>query len=289
MKLERRRFLAITAAAVCSPGAALATTWTGHGFGAEISITLHGPAEITQPALVDARRTIEHIEYLFSLYDPSSALSQLNRTGVLRAPTPDFLALMAAADAAYRVTGGLFDPTVQTLWNARAQGRAVGQVHSWRDVQFDAESVVLPEGQLLTFNGIAQGFATDKVTEILSAHGLKEALVNIGEFRALGGPWRMGISDPDHGLLATRSLQGRAIATSSAGALHLEGQSHIMHSLHHPMWSTVSVEAATATVADSLSTGLTLAPRDQIAAVKALRDDVHRIVLIDDAGDLTAL
>ena len=54
-----------------------------------------------------------------------------------------------------------------------------------------------------------------------------------------------------------------------------------------PRWSTVSVEAKSAALADGLSTALCMAPRDQIAQVAEATGT--RITLIDDAGDLTRL
>lgn len=248
MRVGRRRFLAISAAALCSPRAAMATTWSGYGFGADISITLRGPSEITRPALIEARKTLEHIEKLFSLYDAASTLSELNASGRLTSPAPDFLHLMHASQAAYATTEGLFDPTVQTLWQARAEGKIHPTQHDWREVRFSPDAIKLSDGQTLTFNGIAQGYATDRVAAVLAAHGLTEALANIGEFKALGGPWRLGVCDPDFGLLATRTLTGTAIATSSPPALRIAGESHIMHRTQRPKWSTVSVEAATASV-----------------------------------------
>ena len=92
-----------------------------------------------------------------------------------------------------------------------------------------------------------------------------------------------------HGQLATRQLDGTAIATSSASALTLNGRSHIMHSTAFPKWSTVSVEATMATAADSLSTALVLATQDQIKRIKARREDVKRVTLIDDDGDLMTI
>ena len=289
MTISRRRFLAISAALACYPAAAVASTWEGHAFGAEIQITLRGPENITRPALTEARRVLEHIEKLFSLYDSASALSELNRTSVLIRPDPHFVALMRASDAAWRMTQGLFDPTIQGLWQALATGSETVSDKDWSAVRISADKLTLSPGQMLTFNGIAQGYATDRVTEILSRYGLTEALVNIGEFRSLGGPWRLGIADPEHGLLGTRGLTGRAIATSSASAHTIGGQSHIMHRSHVPKWSTVSVEADTATVADSLSTAMMLASKHRIQAIKSLRADVHRIVLIDASGDLATL
>ena len=191
--------------------------------------------------------------------------------GRLHQPGGDFIALMEACDLAFNATGGLFDPTVQALWAAMATETEQGSREDWSAVRFSAEVIELAPRQTLTFNGIAQGFATDRVTEVLERHGLVNALVNIGEYRALGGPWRLGVSDPHHGLLGMRSLSGRrAIATSSARATLVGGRSHILHHTRAPIWSTVSVEADTATLADSLkdlSLIVAREPREEALAI----------------------
>lgn len=292
MTLTRRRFLTISAGFACAPRFAEANTWQGRAFGADVSITLRGPNSHTMPTLRQARAQIAEIEKLFSLHDPASALSQLNTTGALHSPDSRFVALMQAADHAFTVTDGLFDPTVQTLWRATATGenidvaqRAVG----WRRVRFDTQKITLSPGQALTFNGIAQGFATDEITQTLKAHGLQNVLVNIGEFRALGGPWRLGLSDPTWGHLGTRTVTDTAIATSSPGAMSLGRADHILHPVAQPQWSTVSVEATTATLADSLSTALVLAPLDQITTIKQASRDLGRITLVSGQGEVTTI
>lgn len=287
MKLSRRRFLTISAAFALTPTVAQAHSWRGHAFGAEVSLEIKGPREMAEPALREARELLHRIERLFSLYDPTSDLLRLNAVGTL---TPDvqFDALMQAADFAYQQTGGLFDPTVQPLWKALADGGDTDHATSligWDRVRFDADRITLGEGQALTFNGIAQGFATDVISDALRARGLKNTLVNIGEYRGDGGPWTLGLSDPIYGHMGTRTLTSGAIATSSPlGA----GEGHILHPSARPQWSTVSVEAENATLADSLSTALTLAPRDQIEEVRKL-ENVRRITLIDLKGNLTTL
>ncbi|WP_300015008.1 FAD:protein FMN transferase [uncultured Roseobacter sp.] len=292
MILSRRRFLTISAGFACAPGFAQAHTWQGRAFGADVSITLRGSKAQTIVALRKARAQIAEIEKLFSLHDPASALSQLNTTGALHSPDSRFVALMQAADHAFTVTDGLFDPTVQTLWHAIAAGedidvaqRAVG----WHKVRFDAQKITLGTGQALTFNGIAQGFATDEITQTLKAHGLQNVLVNIGEYRAIGGPWRLGLGDPTWGHLGTRTVTDTAIATSSPGAMSLGRADHILHPAAQPQWSTVSVEATTATLADSLSTALVLAPLDQITTIKQASRDLGRITLVSGQGEVTTI
>jgi thiamine biosynthesis lipoprotein len=234
---------------------------------------------------------LRDIEGLFSLYDPTSILSRLNNTGSLLDPDPRFLALMHAADIGHRQTGGLFDPTIQPLWQALANGwpsQTAMATIGWDRVQCDTGKITLDADQALTFNGIAQGFATDLITDHLGGLGMTETLVNIGEYRALGGPFQLGLSDPAAGHLGARTLHNTAIATSSPSAMALGRQSHILHPSHTAQWSTVSVEATTATLADCLSTALCLAPRDQIAEV-AKMPDISRITLVDFDGNLTTI
>lgn len=291
MILSRRRFVTISAAFAAAPRAAAAQTWQGHAFGAEVSLTIRGPREVAAPALAQARAAMQRVEGLFSLYDPHSALSRLNAHGTLMAPDPDFLALMQAADHAHHVTAGLFDPSVQPLWAALARGADTANALAaigWGRVDFSEQEVTLGTGQALTFNGIAQGFATDVVADVLASHGLSDVLVNIGEYRGHGGPWRLAVQDPIHGRLGMRSLTSGAIATSSPLATRLGTQGHILHRAAQPQWSTVSVEAPSATLADSLSTAMVLATRAEVEAMRA-KADVTRVTLVDMEGNLATL
>ncbi|MGH1578646.1 FAD:protein FMN transferase [Planktotalea sp.] len=291
MTLTRRRFLKIAAASAALPSAAHAEIWQGHAFGAEVSITIRGEHAQVQSGLSQARAALRDIESLFSLFDPKSALSHLNRNGVLLAPDPQLLAVMRAADRAYHLTSGLFDPSVQQLWRGIAQHRNPTdyfETIGWDRVKFDAQQVTLDAGQALTFNGIAQGYATDQVSDILIAHGFSDVLVNIGEHRGIGGSWRLGIHDPKHGHMGSRTLNDGAIATSSPLATPVGKVGHIVHAKAHPQWSTVSVEAPTATLADSMSTAMVMAPREQIQEI-IRESDVTRVTLIDFNGDLITL
>jgi thiamine biosynthesis lipoprotein len=290
MKLNRRRFLSISAACMlATPARAQIHRWQGRALGAEVDITLHAPAEIAEPALDRARGSLDAVMAQFDLFDPASTVSRLNRTGHLDAPDVMFRRLMQACTQVHAATGGLFDPTVQPLWRALAEGQppeAARALIDWSRVRHSAASVTLGEGQALTFNGIAQGFATDLVAEALRDAGLERTLVNIGEFRGTGGPWRLGISDPEIGMIGTRTHTSSAIATSSPKAVPLGGQGHILHGHAKPRWSTVSVEAATATMADGFSTALTMARLEDIRAAVGTFG-IRRITLVSDQGDVS--
>ncbi|MEI4486657.1 FAD:protein FMN transferase [Frigidibacter sp. MR17.14] len=275
--IGRRRFLQISAAALAArPGQAAAAEWQGMAFGAPARITLSGPRAQAEAALAGVAARIAGIEGLCSLQRPASALSRLNASGACAGADPLLIGVLALAGQIHAATGGLFDPTVQPLWQALARGEdptparaAVG----WDRVRIDAQAgaVRLAPGQALTLNGIAQGWAADLIRADLAAAGFTRALVDMGEVASLGGPFRLGLGDPDLGTFGTVTLTGTALATSSPGALWLgPGQGHILGPRGEPaLWSTVTVEADSAALADAASTALCLAPREAVPAIAA--------------------
>ena len=124
---------------------------------------------------------------------------------------------------------------------------------------------LLRRGAAITLNGIAQGFATDRVVERLRQAGLSTTLVNMGEIRAIGArpegtPWRVGLGDPDRpGVLTeTVDLVDRAVATSAGAGFRFDAKGRFTH-LFDPAtgrspqrYRSVSVMAPTATEADAL-------------------------------------
>lgn len=288
--MKRRRFITLAAAFACAPGLAQANTWSGQALGADVSVTVEGPPDLARRALADVPRLLNSVEAAFSLYHPSSELSRLNMMGRLRNPKVLMRTLMMRADDAHTVSDGLFDPSVQPVWDAIARGRDVDiarQAVGWDRVHWSDRMIELQSGQALTFNGIAQGFATDMMRHVLSRHGVTTALINIGEHAALGGPFTIGLDDPVHGHLGTRQLRDMAIATSSPGALLLDaGNPHILGPRGEtPLWSTVSIEAASATMADALSTAAVFMERDRLERLK-IQAGLHRITVVDADGDI---
>lgn len=287
--MNRRRVLTLVAAFACAPRLATAAEWRGVALGAEASITLSGPPDRTAAALAGIPAKLDRIERLFSLYRGDSALVRLNRRGRIEAPRP-FLDLVEAADHAHRLTDGIFDPTVQSLWRALAEGRDPDLARAamgWEHVRTDARGEVrLAPGQALTFNGIAQGYATDLIREDLARQGFTRALVDIGEHAALGGPFTLGVSDPARGIVAHRVLRGGAIATSSPGATRMFGRPHIQApDGRPPRWSTVSVEAPWATLADAFSTAAIFMERARLARLRR-EAGLTRITAIDEDGGI---
>lgn len=280
MTLSRRRFITISAGmalnAAVQPAIAETVTWRGIALGAEARLSLTGlPKSEAARLLRLAQTEIERLENIFSLYRTDSAISDLNRFGTLTAPPPELLALFSSVDVIHSATDGLFDPTIQPLWQvyARHKGRpgdalireaqcSVG----WKSVRYDSREITLKKpGMKLTLNGIAQGFVTDRVTKLLRSEGLQNALVNIGEISALGhGPdgdaWRVGLATHGDGSAENFvRLSGHSVATSAPlGTTFNSDVGHIISPVNGRTtpadWNRVSVIHKSAALADGLST-----------------------------------
>ena len=176
--LTRRRFLTISAAAAALParaGVPETARWRGQALGAGASMTLAGLDEAAAaPVFAAVEAELARLEKIFSLYREDSDLSRLNRTGNLTAPPLEMLEVLALSDRLNRATGGAFDPSVQPLWQALAAGRGLDDRAraGWEHVHFDAGEVRLARpGMALTFNGIAQGYITDRIAALLAVRG----------------------------------------------------------------------------------------------------------------------
>ena len=92
--MNRRRFMAITAAVLAAPARAAETVWNGTGFGASLGLRLVG-ATTTQSAhaLRRVKAELSRLDAIFSLHR-DSALTRLNRDGRLTFPQVDLLQLL---------------------------------------------------------------------------------------------------------------------------------------------------------------------------------------------------
>lgn len=278
--ITRRRFIALSAVALATPSrAATRHEWQGAALGAQARLVLSGATD-TQARHVFARVTAElaQVEAQFSLYR-DSALTRLNRDGRLSHPSPDMLDLFALAGQVYQATGGVFDPTIQPLWLATATGGDLQSARAaigWNRVRIAPDEIKLNPSMALTFNGIAQGHAADRIAALMRTEGFCNVLIDMGEVQALGsrpdgGPWRAQIVGPMGEALADLDLQDRALATSSPLGTRIgSGTGHILHPKGlPPRWQTVSISAPLAAVADALSTAACLMERREIDAALA--------------------
>ena len=305
--LSRRRFIGISAAgaglALLPFGAAQASqpgalaTWRGLALGGMAELQIHHEDKAVAERMIQLSvAELRRLEGYFSLYQPDSLLVRLNRDGMIAAPPVEFSDLVQQSLQFAHLTGGTFDPTVQPLWalfeqhfsqtGANPDGPSADLVKAalskvgHTDVLADKNRVVLQKrGAQLTFNGIAQGYITDRVVALLKNNGIDKSLVDMGEARAIGGhpdgrPWSVGIKNPSNGQIAeTLALEDKALATSGTYGFKFDAKGKFSH-IFNPSTGTsvspydsVTVITPTATAADALATAFCLMDRGRIAQV----------------------
>jgi thiamine biosynthesis lipoprotein len=301
-QISRRRFVCLIAGVGTSAGtvAALRTGWepgnatpliqrlhlvsrTSWALGSDVTITLlHHDTAAGETAIGAAFNELNLIEDVMSLYRANSQLCRLNRDGVLDDPHPYFVEVLQAAQEMSRRSQGAFDVTVQPLWSLYATAQRLNQLPSddeiesarrnvdWRKLQVAQSRIRLDgEGTAVTLNGIAQGFAADRVAAVLGEHGVTHALIDTGEIGAIGtkadgAAWSIGIQHPRdrEAFISVAQLAGRCLATSGDYETTFSDD-HRHHHLFDPRTgrsprdlSSVSIAANSAIDADALSTAV---------------------------------
>lgn len=201
-------------------------------------IVVDGPPESGAVAC----RAIKQLEQIWSRFVKTSDISRINRqTGEsvhVALPTITLLETMAEA---WRMTGGLFDPTVLPALvdagyvtsiddpTARTSLPDVPAGAQLEGLSFDQlyldynGCVTVPVGMAIDAGGLGKGLAADLVVAELLARGAHGVLVSIGgDLSAAGDPpepdgWRLAVENPlDPAMtLAEISFTGGGVATSS--------------------------------------------------------------------------
>jgi thiamine biosynthesis lipoprotein len=292
--------------------------WQGTSLGSPSYILLHHPDRAAaERAVADCVAEIERLEKQFGLYRSDSEIARLNSHGRLEAPSHDLLTLLSACQRFFQLSGGAFDVTVQPLWDlyaahffGSASPSAEGPEQSaieqaltlvgWSGVDISSRHVAMARhGMGLTLNGIAQGYVTDRIVDMLHAHGCDRVFADMGrsEIRLVGQrpdgkAWRVGLADPlaPTRVAVTMDLADRCISTSGGYGTKFEATGR-HHHLFDPKtgrsarhYIAVTVLAASTMVADALSTALYVTPPEHAERLLAAFLDAEVLVTRPDGS-----
>ena len=258
------------------------------GFGTTLWLrAAHNNADQLELALNDAVKAIRSVEADMSLFNPDSAVSRLNRDGVLKNPSAQLLSVLSLAQHVSARSQGAFDVTVQPLWHVWSQAQAVQalpdrkqlqlqrKLVNWRALEANSDNVRLNiKGMGVSLNGIAQGYAADLVRSVLQTHGVMHALIDTGETATLGNapgdkPWRFGVESAakPNAQQPVMTADGRAMATSSDAHMAFTPD-HVHHHIFNPrtgdsprFWSSATVIAPSCAMADALTKVFFMCPQ----------------------------
>jgi len=272
--------------------------------------------EIFNPLWAEAER----LEALFSRYQPESELNRINRSaglGEVKA-SPEMVEVLILAGEASELSGGAFDATVAPLmeiWGffPQREGAVPGPEEieatrrrvDWRAVEVGRDKGVVNltrPGVEIDLGGIAKGYIVDRLIDFLKGRGVTDALVNAGGDiyclgqRPGGGPWRIGVEDPDRPGQAVKTLELSDIAVATSG----DYQNYFIHDLRRyghimdprtgrPAESpveAVTVIAPNCALADALATAVFVLGEEEGLKMIEGRKGVEILLILAEDGRL---
>jgi thiamine biosynthesis lipoprotein len=244
---------------------------------------LAGDLDAARTAIEAAFTRMAATAAILTRFEPSSALSQLNRDGHLAQPPAELREVLRHALALSARTEGAFDISVLPVLRylealrkpvaltAREREDMAGRDHliGYRDIALDTHGVrLLRPGMALTLDGIAKGYVVDQGIAALRAQGIEYALIDAGgDIQSICGAdpqrhWNVGIVDPHNigEVAAVVQLRNTALSTSGNYRVFYSADRRLFHIINpHTGYSpqgyaSVTVMADRSVLADGLST-----------------------------------
>ena len=303
--INRRKFLNITAMTLALPFCSNSLfanlqekiTWTGIALGADSNMTLfHKDKSYAKDSLNICINEIKRLENIFSLFDNNSSISQLNKEGYILNPQKELVEVLNFANNISENTNGAFDVTVQPLWIIHKsyskhkniailndEIQKVKNLISYKNIEINKNKIYFKkENMQITLNGIAQGYITDKITNILEQRGFTNVLVNLGEFNSIGGydenrDWN--IATPYLNDIKYLKLNNNAVASSGGYGTRFDEKYHHLFDVNTGTsanyLNSVTIKASNAMLADALSTAVFVMSEKQREKIKSIYPNIE--------------
>lgn len=195
--------------------------------GTLVSIRVLRLAEPDAHRAIDAAfQEVAEVHRLMSFHAPDSELTRLNRSspGSAVRVHPFIFEVLRKALAFSAASGGSFDVTVGAelvAWQLLPDSfdPAAAQGGSWRDIELlPGNRVIFHRPLCVDLGGIAKGFAVDRATQALRAHGALRTVVNAGgDIRVQGNgaePIRLAAQSSENTMPVLELADG-SVASSS--------------------------------------------------------------------------
>lgn len=265
---------------------------------------------------------IDQLNKTFSDYDPESELSRLSHltdSGPMSrsvAVSDDMAKLLSYSIDAAKRSDGKFDVTIGPLSRLQRQARKEGKLPDpsllkeaeecvgWRYIELDeaGRHVKLTHADMrLDVGGIAKGYTSDRVVELLKSRGLTQVLcgaagdITAGDAPPARNAWRIGIASVKSPGEISDHVQFHNYAVSTSGdayrSAEVDGKtySHIIDTktgLGLTKEIGVTTIAPQGVVADWTATAISiLGPERGLAMIDDIDGAAARVVTIDASGN----
>ena len=220
-----------------SPGSGVYVKIAGFTQGTTYHITYESSDTVDLKPKIDS--LLKDFEMSFSIYDPSSLISKINRNEEVFVDD-QFKDVFNKAKEVWKNSDGFFDVTVLPLVNAWGFGPGIKtnmdkshvdsllQFVGMNKVHINQNRIIKERPELqLDFNAIAKGFSVDVVAKYFENLNISNYMIEIGgEIRTKGlNPgnhnWKIGIDRPDFGnmipgqqMQVILQMKNKSLATS---------------------------------------------------------------------------
>lgn len=273
-----------------------------------------------EEAIDSAEEEIKRLELIFDTNKEDSEVTELNKAKKINA-SKDMLEVVRRSKDIYSSTEGAFDITLKPLIDL--WGFNIGTLNIPEQAEIDNElmscgsdrivtdvdgDITIGDEQMIDLGGIAKGYATDRLKEILDDYEITSAYMSLGgnvycyNKKVDGTLWNIGIRNPkaadesavNGDCYAVVSVEDRAVITSGGYERYLTDDKTGKRYIHiidpetgRPSESDIlsaTIVSEDATLADGLSTAcFVMGSEDAIAYWQQHRDEFDIILYtVDD-------
>ncbi len=283
-------------------------------FAMDTFIDLKAQGENGEKALLEAEKEINRLEKLFSPTIEQSEIFVINQYAAKQTVTvsKDTFDLIEKAKEYCNITEGAFDITIAPVVKAWGFTEEVKRVPSDEEIQQKLQLVdnnklhidkqnstvyLENENMSIDLGGIAKGYASNKVNEILKKNGVSSAVISLGGNvsvpgkRPDGTKWRIAVQDPmnSEGYVGILNVEDTSVITSGVYQRFFEQNGKKYHHIIDTKTGkptqngllSVTIVCDNGAMADALSTSVMVAGLQKGSELWRKLDNFGMIVITD--------
>ena len=280
----------------------------------EIKLTVFGEnSEEEQQALANAVAEINRLDKLLSRHNEDSAISAINHSsGAPVEADEEVITLLKKGVQYSKDTNGALDITVAPIMDAWNFTGAHPRVPSREEldklllhvgderIAFGNGTVTLEDGMAIDLGGIAKGYASDCLSQVLNTSGIDSAMVSLGGnvyvhgTKPDGSLWRIAVEDPNNSgsYFGILNVADKFAITSGGYQRYFEENGTTYYHIIDPKTGdvarnglvSVTVVCDNGTMGDALSTALFVMGYDAAVEFWKNYETEFDMILMDDTG-----
>lgn len=283
-------------------------------FAMDTFIDLKAQGENGEKALLEAEKEINRLEKLFSPTIEQSEIFAINQYAAKQTVTvsKDTFDLIEKAKEYCNITEGAFDITIAPVVKTWGFTEEVKRVPSDEEIQQKLQLVdnnklhidkqnstvyLENENMSIDLGGIAKGYASNKVNEILKKNGVSSAVISLGGNvsvtgkRPDGTKWRIAVQDPmnSEGYVGILNVEDTSVITSGVYQRFFEQNGKKYHHIIDTKTGkptqngllSVTIVCDNGAMADALSTSVMVAGLQKGSELWRKLDNFGMIVITD--------